>query len=192
MSLVEEALRASTCVISVMGAHAGEDAAVIFGRKTADCLETGRTFWVAKSARARPGQVQALCNSTPGYVIFIEPATPGGARPTRRSDAATAYSPDGATWLPLPTGMGPVTGHLDASATALVFDRLTTDVDLTLDLWRYTDGADPEQPLRFALGRSTACAVQKDTSTHAGRMKSRYRRIVAVARLVEPYCVWVR
>jgi hypothetical protein len=191
-SLVDEALRASMCVISVMGAHAGEDAAVIFGRKITDCLETGRTFWVAKSARARPDQVQALCDSTPGYAIFIEPATPGGARPTRRSDDATAYSPDGATWLPLPIGMGPVTGHMDASATALVLDRLTTDVDLTLDLWRYADGADPDQPLRFALGRSTACAVQKDMSAHPGRMKSRYRRIVAVARLVEPYCVWVR
>jgi hypothetical protein len=78
--------------------------------------------------------------SSHGYVVFVEPATPGGARPTKESDSATAYSPDRATWLPLPSGMGPVTGQMDHSATALVFDELTTDVDRTLDLWGYADG----------------------------------------------------
>jgi hypothetical protein len=179
MSLLDEALRASECVISVMGAHAGEDAAAIFGRKMEDCTEIGRTFWVAESAKARPAQVQAICKSSHGYVIFIEPAAPGGARPTKESDAATSCSPDRATWLPLPTGIGPVTGQMDASATALVLDELTTDVDRTIDLWGYADGADPDKPLKFVLGLSTACAVQKDTSTHPRRMKSRYRRIVA-------------
>jgi hypothetical protein len=192
MSLIDEALRASNCVISVMGAHAGEDAATIFGRKISDCTAIGRTFWVAKSAKARPAQVQAMCDSSLGYVIFIEPATPGGARPTKESDSATAYSPDRATWHPLPTGIGPVTGKMDASATALVFDELTTVVDRNFDLLAYADGADPDRPLRFSLGRSTACAVRKDMSAHPSRMKSRHRRIVAVARLAEPYCVWVR
>jgi hypothetical protein len=70
--------------------------------------------------------------------------------------------------------------------------NLTTDVDRTLDLWGYADGADPDKPLKFILGLSTACAVRKDMSTHPERMKSRYRRIVAVARLAEPFCVWVR
>jgi hypothetical protein len=192
MPLLAEALRSPKCVISVMGAQAGEDTAAIFSRKIRDCREIGRTFWVAKSAKARPAQVQALCDSSHGYVIFVEPATPGGARPTNGSDSATAYSPDRATWLPLPRGMGPVTGQMDHSATALVFDELTTDVDHALDLWGYADGADPDRPLKFTLGLSAACAVQKDMSTHPERMKSRYRRIVAVARLAEPYCVWVR
>ena len=133
-----------------------------------------------------------MCGSSLGYVIFVEPATPGGARPTKESDSATAYSPDRVTWLPLPTGIGPVTGKLDASATALVFDQLTTFVDRDLDLWGYADGADPDMPLRFSLGRSTACAVRREMSAHPGRMKSRHRSVVAVARLVEPYCVWVR
>jgi hypothetical protein len=192
MPLVNEALRASECVISVMGAHAGEDATAIFRRKIDDCRETGLTFWVTKSAKARPAQVQSICNSSHGYVIFVEPATPGGARPTKKSDSATAYSPDRATWLPLPSGIGPVTGQMDDSATALVFDELTTDVDRTLDLWGYADSADQDRPLRFMLGLSTACAMRKDMSMHTDRMKSRYRRIVAVARLAEPYCVWVR
>ena len=193
MSLLDEALLARKCVISVMGAHAGEDAAVIFSRKTRDCGEVGCTFWVAKSSKARPAQVQAICSASNGYVIFVEPAAPGGARPTRESDSATEYSLDRATWLPLPNGLGPVTGQMDDSAAALVFDQLTTDVDnRTLDLWGYADDADSDKPLKFILGLSTVCAVQKDTSGHPDRMKSRCRRIVAVARLAEPYCVWVR
>jgi hypothetical protein len=193
MSLLDEALLARKCVISVMGAHAGEDATAIFSRKIGDCMEAGRTFWVAKSAKARPAQVQAICSASHGYVIFVEPVTPGGARPTKESDYASEYSPDRATWLPLPSGIGPVTGQMDDSAAALVFDQLTTDVDhRTLDLWGYAEDADSDKPLKFILGLSTVCAVQRDMSGHSNRMKSRYRRIVAVARLAEPYCVWVR
>ena len=58
MSLLEEALGEPQCVVSVMGAHAGEDVDVIFGRKLADCQAVGRTFWVAKSAKACPRQVR--------------------------------------------------------------------------------------------------------------------------------------
>jgi hypothetical protein len=137
--------------------------------------------------------VQAICGTSHGYVIFVEPATPGGARPTKGSDSATEYSPDRATWLTLPSGIGPVTGQIDDSATALAFDQLTTDVDhRTLDLWEYADDADTDKPLKFILGLSTVCAVRKDMSGHPNRMKSRHRRVVAVARLAEPYCVWVR
>jgi hypothetical protein len=192
MPLLEEALAASQCVISVMGAHAGEDADTIFGRKIDDCDIVGLTFWVAKSAKARPAQVQAICTPGPGYVIFVAPASPGGARPTTESECATEYSPGCAAWSPLPEGLGPVTGQMDNSAAALVFDRLTTDVEGTVDLWAYADAADPDRPLKFALGLSTVCTVRKDTSAHPGRMKSRYRRVIAVARLADPYCVWLR
>ena len=48
MPLLDEALRAPTCDISVVGTHADEDAAAIFSRKIRDCREIGRTFWVAK------------------------------------------------------------------------------------------------------------------------------------------------
>ncbi len=83
--------------------------------------------------------------------------------------------------------------YMDDSAAALVFDQLTTDADnRTLDLWRYADDSDSDKPLMFILGLSTVCAVQKDMSGHPKRMKSRHRRIVAVARLAEPHCVWVR
>ncbi|MHB1192273.1 MAG: hypothetical protein ACYC6F_04425 [Longimicrobiales bacterium] len=192
MPLLDEALAASGCVISVMGAHAGEDADVIFGRKIDDCATVGRTFWVAKSPKARPALVQAICTPGWGYVIFVDPSNPGGARPTTRSDSATEYSPDKSGWFPLPSGLGPVTGKMDNSAVALVFDELTTDVDGSVDLWAYADASDSDKPLRFALGLSTACAVRKDVSTHPRRMKSRYRRVVAVGRLADPYSVWLR
>jgi hypothetical protein len=92
----------------------------------------------------------------------------------------------------LPPGIGPVTGQLDGTATALVFDRLATDVEGVLDLWRYADAASPDLPIRFKLGLSTICALRGHTASHLDRMKSRYRGIVAVGRLMEPYCAWVR
>jgi len=62
MPLLDEALAASECVISVMGAHAGEDADAIFGRKIDDCETVGRTSGseVAQgSASASPGDLQS-------------------------------------------------------------------------------------------------------------------------------------
>lgn len=192
-SLVDEALLARRCVISVMGAHAGEDAAAIFSRKIGDCRKVGRTFWVARSAKARPAQVRAMCNGARGYVLFVEPAAPGGARPTSASESATEYSSFRVTWFPLPSGIGPVTGQVDDSAAALVLDQLVVDVDSrTVDLWSYADNGESDKPLRIILGLCTVCAVRKDMSGHPERMKSHHRRIVGVARLVSPYCVWVR
>ena len=192
MSLMEQALAAPGCVISVMGPHAGEDASAIFRRKVADCDDLGCTFWVAKSPKARPEQVQAACASGRGYVVFVEPATSGGARPTTESEAASEYSRDRVAWLPLPEGLSPVTGHMDRMAAALVFSELTTDVDGVLDLWSYSDSAGVGTPLRFKLGVSTVCAVRGESADHPDRMKSRHRRIVAVGRLASPYAAWLR
>jgi hypothetical protein len=192
VALVEQALAASGCVISVIGGHAGEGVDVIFKRKMADVDAVGRTLWVARSAKARPGQVQQLCAAQRGYVIFVEPAAAGGAKPTTASDSASEYSGDRAKWLPLPQGMGPVTGKMDEAATAFVFDQLTTEASRVLDLWQYADASDMGSPVRFILGCSTVCAVREDMSAHPRRMKSRYRTVVAVARLVEPYSAWLR
>ena len=166
MALVDRALAASGCVISVMGDHAGEGVDVIFQRKIVDVVALGRTFWVARSPKARPAQVQQLCAAQTGYVIFVEPATAGGARPTTASDSASEYSGDRAKWLPLPQGMSPVTGKMDGATTAFVFDQLTTDTSRVLDLWQYADGSDASTPVRFLLGRSTVCAVRAGMSAN--------------------------
>ena len=175
-----------------MGDHAGESAEVIFNRKKADIDRTGKTFWLIRSPKARPAHVQEICTMAPVYTIFVAPATRGGARPTIEENSAEEYSKDGVLWHRLPNGLSPVTGKLDTGAAALVFDLIETDISGTLDLWSYGELSDNHKPLRFILGCSTVCASRMDTQSHPERMKSRYREIVAVARLVQPYCVWLR
>jgi hypothetical protein len=187
MTELKEALASSQCVISVMGKHAGEGANFIFDRKISDIEQTGKTFWLVRSPKARPAHVQKMCSTSPGYMIFIEPATKGGARPTIEAEAAKEYSHDRALWHRLPVGLSPVTGKLDTGATALVFDTLTANVSGVLDLWEYSEYSDIHAPLKFILGCSTVCAVRRESRTHPQRMKSRYREIVAVARMKEPF-----
>jgi hypothetical protein len=191
MTLFEAALKSPTCVVSVMGDHAGEGTDAIFDRKEADIERTGVTFWLMRSPKSRPPQVQGICRPIPAYAIFVEPATKGGARPTTEENAAREYSEDRILWRKL-KGLSPVTGKLDAGATALVFDMMTTDVSGALDLWDYGEASDIDKPLRFILGCSTVCAVRKDMKSHPEKMKSRYHGILAVARLAGPYCVWIR
>jgi hypothetical protein len=175
-----------------MGDHAGEGVDAIFNRKIADIVRTGKTFWLMKSPKARPAQVREICETVPTYTIFVEPATKGGARPTTTETAAREYSVDGEHWLQLPKGISPVTGKLDTGAAALVFDMMETAVSGTLDLWSYGDFPNAEKPLKFILGCSTVCAVRGNMTSHPDRMKSRYRGVVTVARLAEPYGVWLR
>lgn len=192
LTLLEKALACPQCVVSVMGDHAGEGVDSIFNRKKADIERTGKTFWFIRSPKAQPRHVQRICTTVPGYTIFVEPATKGGARPTTKEDAAKEYSDGGIQWHRFPNGLSPVTGKLGSGATALVFDLMTTDLSGTLDLWDYGELSDINKPLRFILGCSTVCAFRKDTRSHPDKMKSRYRGIVAIARLAHPYCVWVR
>ena len=113
MTLLEAALACSQCVVSVMGDHAGEGADTIFDRKKADIERMGKTFWLIRSPKARPAQVQGICKIIPAYALFVEPATKGGARPTIEDDMANEYSDDGVLWHRLPKGLSPVTGKLD-------------------------------------------------------------------------------
>jgi hypothetical protein len=191
-ALLESALKCPTCIVSVMGDHAGEGSDTIFDRKINDIDRTGLTFWLMRSAKARPSEVQNICKTFPIFTIFVEPSTKGGARPTTEEDAAIEYSPEKVFWHKLSKKLSPVTGKLDASATALVFDKMTTDVNGTLDLWDYGEAFDIQKPIRFMLGCSTICAVLNNTKLHPDKMKSRYRGIVAIARLANPYCVWLR
>lgn len=192
MTLLEAALECPQCVVSVMGDHAGEGVDAIFDRKVADLSRIGITFWLMRSPKAQPAQVQEICMAIPAYTIFVEPAAKGGARPTKAQDLAREYSDDRTLWHPLPEGISPVTGKLGNEAAALVFDRMTNAVSGSLDLWGYGDFSDMSKPLKFILGCSTVCAVRKDMTSHSERMKSRYRGIVAVARFAKPYCVWLR
>jgi hypothetical protein len=190
---IVEALSAPQCIISVMGAHAGEDADEIFNRKIDDITKVNRTFWLIKSPKAKPEVVQKMCQLGFAYVLFVEPATKGGARPAITNQKASTFSEDGLIWNQLPTGLSPVTGKLDSQAYALVFDKLSQiDESQIIDLWSYADFSYPEKPVRMILGCSTVCATKRDMRGDPDRLKSRFRNIVAVARLVAPYCVWIR
>ena len=191
--MIEPALSATRCIVSVIGPHAGEGVNEIFNRKIEDTRAIGRTFWLIKSPKAKPGIVQPMCGIDPVYVLFVEPSTKGGDRPAIFAHKATIFSDDGIQWDPLPDGLGPVTGKLDTNAHALVFDALEIITEsIELDIWHYAAFDKPEQPVKMILGCSTVCAVKKDMKDHPGKMKSRFRRIVAVGRLVAPYCVWIR
>lgn len=95
-------------------------------------------------------------------------------------------------WHGLPAELSPVTGKLDTQSHALVFDALITIRDGSMDIWSYAEFEAPEKPLRIMLGCSTVCAIRKDMREHPERMKSRYRSVVAVARITPPFSVWVR
>jgi hypothetical protein len=194
MESLEEAMGCARCIISVMRDHAGENVAEILRRKRVDIAQVGRTFWFVRSPKARPSGVQEMCETGPTYVMFVEPATRRGAKDKKEKEQDTAreYSEDGKNWHPLPHGLGPVTGKLDAGASAFVFDVLTPSGNGILDLWNYADCDDPETPVRFRQGCWAVRAVQRDMRLHPETMKSRCRPVVAVARLVEPYCVRLR
>jgi hypothetical protein len=177
-----------------MGDHAGEVTDAIFKRKILDISKISKTFWLVRSPKAKPSLVQKLCSSVPAYPLFIEPSSKGGARPTETSDRAVEYSTNGISWQKLPLNLGPVTGKLGASAYALIFDELEIVYQnrVDLDLWQYADYETPEKPIKLILGCSTVCAEMEDMQTHRDRLKSRYRRIIAVSHLAAPYGVFLR
>jgi hypothetical protein len=183
-------------ILSVMGPHAGEDSETIFSRKINDIISIGRTFWVIQSYKAKPESVQQLCqtaldNGQTPLCIFLAPSSTNGAKQTKTSSAASAFSPDQVKWLTLPKGLSPVTGNIKR-ASALVFDELKMIELQTIDLWQYADFIDPNLPVKTRQGVSTLCAVRQDTKKHPERMKSRFRQILAIGRLIKPYAVWLR
>lgn len=194
MSLIAECLRQPILIVSVMGPHAGETAEGIFKRKAADIEKVGWTLWVIRSHGASAVMVQRMYSrGEPLFAVFVEPGVSGGAMPTKTSEAAREYSPDALVWSCLPTGLGPVTGKMSRTTCALQLDRLELLDEVThLDLWAYADYASNDFPLRTKIGHSTVCAVRGDTSHHDLRMKSRFRRIVAAARLKYPGAVRLR
>lgn len=184
--------------ISVIGPHAGELEDKIFRRKISDIEVVGRTFWLIRSHRSKPDMVQAICNHarSEGYsvpCIFIEPYSNAGSTPTKTSDSAIMFSADRASWSKFPELLSPVTGKIDSTAYALVFDALKPEHGV-LDLWGYADFFNPERPLRIMQGASTLCALQKDMTgfDDSEKIKSRFRRIVAIGNLCEPYAVWLK
>ena len=185
-------------ILSVIGPHAGETEDEIFRRKIRDISNIGKTFWLIKSYNAKPDLVQQFCRyaraeSRNTFTVFIEPSTKGGAIPTKESSGAREYSEDKTKWTGFPIGLTPVTGKIDGNTFALIFDRLELLPTRTnIDLWNYAGFFNQENPITIRQGGSTLCAIKKDMSRCKNKIKSRFRRVVAVGKLCNPYCVWLR
>jgi len=182
-------------IFSVIGVHAHESKQEIFKRKIEDINKTGFTFWLYKSIQANPIIVQDFCRRAKKenedvFCVFIEPSTPGGAQPTKINASAKIYSVNNSKWTALPKGLSPVTGDTNKGAYALILDSLI-EIDGIVNLWEYADSL-TRKAIKISLGNSTLCAVRKNTIGEANKIKSPNRKIIAVGKLQEPYCVWLR
>ena len=185
-------------IISVIGPHAGESEEDIFARKINDIEKSDQTYWLIKSWKAKPDMLQSICSHAieKGYNIkcfFIEPSSIGGATPTKVSNSAKYYSTDNITWSVFPKDLSPVTGKIDGNSYALVFNELKLENGI-LDLWDYADYFSQSSPLKIMQGASTLCAIKKDSSNIPilEKIKSRFRRVIAVGKLCPPYGVWLK
>ena len=184
-------------VISVMGPHAGEAEAEIFKRKIGDIEKIGKTFWLFKSHQGRPDKVQNICKRAREedkavYCIFIEASSKFGATPTKAASLAKSYSADRKIWENLPTELSRVTGKVDTSAYALVFDELELVQQKRIDLWDYANYFEQDHPVRISQGGSTLCGVRKNMKTHTNKIKAHIRKVIALGRLCDPFCVWLK
>ncbi|TBB32469.1 hypothetical protein [Rhizobium ruizarguesonis] len=177
-------LPSGPAVVSIIGWHGDEPPDAIVARKAKDIAEAGQTLWAFQSWKARPGAVQDFGRIHPGLMVFF---IEGGATPTGTSQCASWMSEDQRNWVPLPKGIGPVTGKINGG-TALVLESLEP-CSASIDLWRFMEHPSSD-PVRFMLGASTACLIP--AVEIADGMKSRYRRVLAVGRLAKPYAVYLR
>ena len=175
---MNKALEAKFVIISVIGPHAGENESQIFNRKIKDIEVSGKTFWLIKTRKANPDMIQQIClhakeENKDVFCIFIEPSSVGRSVPTKISSAAKMFSIDRRNWFEIPKDITPVTGKIDRSACALIFNELTLEKGI-IDLWNYADFFDPVQPIKIIRGASTVCAIKKNMSEKDCKEKSQF------------------
>ena len=176
----------------MVGVHAGETLFGILDRKRQEINNTGKTFWLIKSFRAKTGQIQQICqtalsNSQEIYCLFIAPSQKGGAQPTKTISKAQQFSDDNVNWLNVPKEIK-VTGKVDSNTTGLVLDEIGVVKNIKIDLWQYSDFFDDSRSVKTSQGASTVCVVKKNSQG----MKSRYRDIIASSKLKAPYAVYLK
>jgi hypothetical protein len=174
-------------VLSIIGWHAGESPADIVRRKRADIQKTSSTIWLYQSQLASIQDVQHFGVAYPNpAVYFLE----GSAYPAKTTQAAREMSSNGSSsWVPLPRGIGKVTGRLPSGG--LFIGALTSPLlNHDIDLWEFFEHS-TSKPLRFRQGASTACVLISQAGAVQG-MKSRVRKVVAIGQLTPPYAVYLR
>jgi len=180
--LLSRAASAQHCLLSIVGAHAGEELDGILTRKKEDIKRCGKTFWVVNSSDARAKDIQNFHGCI--YVLFLAPLTENGARPTTAAEETSMFSEDGISWNKMPSAMSKVTGRLISTTCALVLDTIEK-VDGTKEVpLAYVDLED--KPIRFRLGCSTMRGIKKDIQG------AKMRRVIAVGKLIAPWGVHLR
>jgi hypothetical protein len=180
-------------LLSVMGSHAGETEDEIFRRKMADIASCKKTFWLTHSVTAKPEFIQEVCTHALRYQSYVNCIFITARKPTQDTIStarAIAFSRDKQEWERFPSSLSPVTGKIDAGASALVFDGLDF-ASGKLDLWDYVQYGTEDVPLTIRQRMSTFPCVRSSIPIE-GLVKSRERRVIAVGRLVTPFCVWLK
>ena len=180
-------------LFSIVGSHAGESETEIFARKKEEIVNANKSFWLIKSFKAKTKDIQKFCEHAHNdneevFCIFLEASQKGGTQPTKTSSVASEFSSDSIQWINIPKSIR-VTGKIDKKTTALVLDNLEIiNKEVVIDLWNYSNFFNDLEPIKFTLGASTICAVKQ----YNKGMKSRYRKIIAVGKLVKPFAVWLK
>lgn len=182
-------------IISVVGIHANEEIDHIFVRKIEEIRRSGKTYWAYRSTTASPKTVQefglmAAKEKNTVACLFIEASGPGATNPTKGSEKALFLSSDKESWNKIPDN-NLITGS-GRSSFALVLDRIDLMDNTHIDLWKYSRKDSPGKAIRMILGSSTICSIKHSSEKDESKMKSRYRRLLAVGRLIYPYGVWLK
>lgn len=182
-------------IISVVGIHANEEIAHIFARKIEEIRRSGKTYWAYRSAMANPKTVQefgfmAADEKSTVDCLFIEASSPRATKPTKGSEKALSLSLNKESWNKIPDN-NLITGS-GRSSFALVLDKIDLIEKTSVDLWEYSRKDNPGKAIRLMLGNSTICCVKDSSEKDGSKMKSRYRRLLAIGRLARPYAVWLK
>jgi len=183
-------------VISVVGPHASESEEEIFKRKRKEIKDTGKSFWLYRSYKAKPDVVrdlskEALEKSNTPLCIFIQASSKKGAQPTKQADRMREFSVDRKNWKKIPSGIL-VTGS-SKNSFIMVFNKLDLiERKEFLNLWNYSLFGASGKAVKMTLGASTVCCSKESSEDDPNKIKSNLRKVVAVGELTHPFAAWVR
>ncbi|MCK9392173.1 MAG: hypothetical protein M0Q01_11485 [Syntrophales bacterium] len=173
-----------------VGLHAGETFDHILERKRQEYKNAGVIFWgyggnTCHPTRAVQPFARMKLEKRENIYIVMEEIN-SNHPPTKI--VAEEYSVDGIHWQPIPTGI-----EVRSSRYAVVLDELQ-DGDLDIDLSEYKVAVGPslgKVASDYILGRVDKACITKSQEPLAHR-PPQIKKISHIARIVEPYAVFLR
>jgi len=183
-------------IISIVGPHGGDDLDKIINKKQWDVSKHGFAFWMTRSVNLSPQTLQSFGALDSITCLFITASgvsknkPHGNAKATKTVDSASEFSMDKQVWESVPQDFT-ITGKLkDGRGYGIVIselERCEEDIDL-LDWSNYFK---PNQMVSFNQFVSSVCSIKKQLPVLV-HMPSRKRKVLAKAKLVSPFGVWLR